>query len=292
MAGNMREGQLDTGRQQAVIMGISLLLFLGMLGACVYMQNRESGKVQKVYPVVCMGDSILAIKGEDSSITSLMEDQLGVRVFNGALGGTSMSRQRKDRSMAYQKDGLSMAALSLAIGYRDFGVQNTIRIQEAGTEYFSETLEELEQIDFSQTQVLLIEHGINDYNAGIPIIDEENLYNMYTFTGALRLSVTTLQKKYPKMRIVLVTPTYCWFLAAQNTCEEWNSGYGVLEDYVKAEKMVAAELGIDVIDVYHNFYPHETWEDWKQYTVDGLHPNDEGRQLLADKIVSCLKEIL
>lgn len=277
-------------RQRAVAMGVSVLLFLGILGSSLYIKNWRLLSGQTTYPIVCLGDSILGMVRDHTSITSLLEQELGNAVFNGAMGGTSMSRMQEDRSLSFQKDGLSMAALSLAIGYQDFGVQKTIRIQEAGTEYFTDMLREMEQIDFSQVQILIIEHGINDYNAGVPIYREEDPYDPYSFTGALRLAITTLQKQYPDLKIYLLTPTYCWFLALEETCEEWNSGYGVLKDYVDAEKQVAGELGVEVIDVYLNGYSHENWEDWKLYTIDGLHPNEEGRKLIAQRVAQAIQK--
>ena len=90
------------------------------------------------------------------------------------------------------------------------------------------------------------------------------------------------------MRIVLVTPTYTWYLASGETCEEYNVGSGVQEDYINAEMELAQELGIEVIDVYHDVYPHEEWEDWRLYTVDGFHPNEAGRELLAGIIAEYL----
>ena len=92
----------------------------------------------------------------------------------------------------------------------------------------------------------------------------------------------------PEIRIVLVTPTYTWYTEMGLTCEERDMGGGILEEYVDAEIRAAEELGIEIIDVYHDFFPHEKWEDKDLYTRDGMHPNDEGRRMLAEKIAACL----
>jgi len=41
---------------------------------------------------------------------------------------------------------------------------------------------------------------------------------------------------------------------------------------------------MEFIDMYHDLYPHEEWEDWKRYTRDGMHLNEAGRRLMAEKI--------
>ena len=74
------------------------------------------------------------------------------------------------------------------------------------------------------------------------------------------------------------------------TCEETDNGGGVLEDYVNADLRLAEELDLEVIDVYHDLYPHEKWEDWKLYSRDGLHPNENGMKLLTEKIAEQLMQ--
>lgn len=63
----------------------------------------------------------------------------------------------------------------------------------------------------------------------------ENAYDTYSYSGALRTAVSILQEKYPRIRVYLVTPTYSWAVPKEQTCEELNTGYGVLEDYVEAQ---------------------------------------------------------
>ena len=59
---------------------------------------------------------------------------------------------------------------------------------------------------------------------------------------------------------------------------------------MNAQLRAGEELGIEVIDVYHDFYPHEKWEDKDLYTRDGLHPNEAGRKLLAQRIAEELRK--
>ena len=86
------------------------------------------------------------------------------------------------------------------------------------------------------------------------------------------------------MRILLVTPTYTWYTAQGLTCEDIDNGGGYLEDYVNAELGLAGELGLEAVDLYHDFFPHENDRDWERYTMDGLHPNEAGREKMADRI--------
>ena len=79
-------------------------------------------------------------------------------------------------------------------------------------------------------------------------------------------------------------------MAERTTCETEDFGGGPLEDYVNAEIALARELDLEVIDLYHDFFPHEEWEDWRLYSKDGLHPNEAGREKIVLEIAEYLKE--
>ena len=51
---------------------------------------------------------------------------------------------------------------------------------------------------------------------------------------------------------------------------------------------VTAGDGVEALDLYHDFYPHKTWEDWALHTIDGIHPNETGR----DRITQAIAQIL
>lgn len=271
----------------------ALLLFCVLLA--LTFRSRRQVDVETRVRVMMMGDSIPGASRDETSITALLGQLLGEPVFNGSLGGTGMSRLDREGRLAYTKDCLSMQALSQAIATKDFGVQQTVYSREAATGYFSVAIDMMETVDYDGLEVLIIEHGINDYHAGVPLENPEDDLDVHTFTGALRSSVLTLQEAYPDLRIVLLTPTYSWYPDGESsglTCEEYDLGGGVLEDYVNAELDTARELGIDVIDVYHGLYPHEEWSDWELYTEDGLHPNEEGRRRIAWRVYEYLREVL
>lgn len=270
---------------------IAAVLLFAILFCVTFPGNAESGE-KTAMRIVMLGDSVLGETRDETSVSALLSNHLGEPVFNGALGGTCMGRLDSEMRLANTKDCLSMEALARAIATDEFGVQQTVRIRENATEYFEETINELEKVDFESVEILFIGHGINDYHGGMPIVNEEDPYDIYTFTGALRSAVETLQKKYPDMRIILLTPTYSWYIfydTPELTCEENNLGGGVLEEYVNAEIELARSMGVEVIDLYHDFYTHEEWSDWQIYTTDGVHPNETGRNMIAEKIYEYLQ---
>lgn len=263
-------------------------VLLAVLAAATFRSRSERLERQQ-FQIVTLGDSMFGIIRDDTAIPEQLGRLLGKTVFNGAFGGTCISRMGKEGQQAHAGDALSLVGIASAIAADDFGVQQTVRAKHSAAEYFEAVVDGLEQIDFSEVELVVIMHGLNDFYSGVPICNETDPLDEYTFTGALRKSLTDLRKANPGMRILLVTPTYTWYGETGQTCEEYNAGFGVAEDYVRAEIEVAEELGVEVIDVYHDVYPHEQWDDWRRYTFDGMHPNEEGRKLIADIIYEYLQ---
>lgn len=262
---------------------------LFVLVMAVTFPDRQEELVRTAYPVVILGDSLTGQCRDETSVAAQLEALIGMPVFNGAFGGTCMAMQGEVQDN-YTTDLLNMVSLSKAMAADDFGVQQTVRTTRDIMYYFQDTVDELECIDFDRVEVLILAFGINDYHAGIPIDNEKNPLDETSYGGALRSVLTTLQKRYPDMRIILATPTYAWYVSEGLTCEEYDTGAVYLEEYVAKEISIAKEFGVEVVDFYHDVYTHERWEDWKLYTEDGLHPNAKGRALLAGILAKMLQD--
>lgn len=280
---------MEKGKYKRIIQSIAGAVLFAVLFLFTF-HPRSFGAERHQVQIVAFGDSLFGLCRDETSVPAQVGNALDKSIFNAALGGTCIGRADSERRMDHAKDSLSLVGLSKAVAAGDFGVQQTARIRESSTEYFAGVIDELEKVDFTGVEFVLIQHGVNDYYSGVPIADPKDPYNEYTFTGALRSSLKALRRANPDMRIILVTPTYSWHIASGLTCEEFDAGYGVQEDYIQAEMQVAEEAGVELIDAYHNVYPHEQWEDWSVYTFDGLHPNEEGRRLLAGIILDYLQE--
>lgn len=235
------------------------------------------------YDIVCMGDSIVGNTRDETAVSSILAKRTESTVLNAGFGGTCMSNSSMSVKKTDMQDTLSMNSLGISICNRNFGIQNaSIQTLNASNYlyYFWGSLVQISNVNFKEVNILFIEHGINDYLAGTPIDNLDNPYDTYTFGGAIRSSVRMLQKEYPNLRIILVTPTYAVFPGSNGTCENLDFGGGTLPEYVEFEINLAKELGIEIIDDYHNSGINA--DNYEQYLADGLHLNEEGRSLLGN----------
>lgn len=285
MIAEKREGT----RKQKIVYGIcGILLMLAALPVLLRPQQKADTRSELLF----LGDSIVGQYRDETSIPAQTARELGTTVTNGAFGGTTMSRQNREYRDAYYWDGLTFSQLARAIAAEDFGVQQTIRTKEYVTSNFADIVDELDNVDFASVKTVIISYGMNDYTTGSPISNPEDPEDPYTLEGAMRTGIQILRQAYPELRIIFMSPTYCWFLntmgSTDGTCETCDYGGGYLEAYVEAERRVAQECGAEFLDLYHDFYPHEEYSDWQLYTEDGMHPNETGRQKIADTLAAYL----
>lgn len=287
----MNTDRQKSGKKQKFIYGIcGVFIMLALLPFLLGSERETDTQAQ----ILFLGDSILGQYRDETSIPALVGEMLDTEVFNGAFGGTTMSLQNRDYRDAYYWDGLSFSRLTRAIAAQDFGLQQTIRTKDYVTMDFRDIVDELDRLDLTSVQTVVISYGMNDYTTGSPIGGENSPEDPYTMEGAMRTGIRYLQRSYPQIRIIFISPTYCWFVntlgTTNKTCESNDYGGGYLEEYVEAQRRVAGECGVEFVDLYHAYYPHEEYADWSLYTNDGIHPNEAGRRKIAETLAKWLRD--
>lgn len=246
------------------------------------------------YDIVFLGDSIIGNVWDEHSIPNIVGEKLNKTVFNGAFGGALVSFDGNAKWGSVTAPRWCMVRLADAIAYQDWKSQLAAMeyadyysdINAQALSYFKERMKELSQIDFEKVEVLVLEHGTNDYNCGIALDNPQDPYDITTFGGALRYSLEVLQKRYPDLQIVLMTPLYCELNGG--SCTSLDFGYGTLDAFVKLEQQIAGAYGIVCIDAYHESGIRK--ENWENYLYDGLHPSKEGISLLGEFLAEQLEK--
>lgn len=263
-----------------------LLFALILAGTCICLHAKKNLHPEAVF----FGDSIIATARGGDSVPDRLSDLLGIPFLNAAYGGTAMAKLDLEENMDDQWDFLSMTALTKSVASNDFSPQQRVSDMGIATEYFAELTDELDRVNYQKVRLMMLCFGMNDYQSGVPLMNSEDPMDVHSFEGALRTTLTELKKALPDCRILVVSPTYSWYITDGQTCEERRFGSALLEDYVALEQSIAAQCGVEMIDLYHGLYTHDVFEDWKTYTLDGVHPNETGRKLIAERIAAYLEE--
>ena len=232
---------------------------------------------------------------DETSVAAMLSEKTGLSVGDFSFGGTMMAYNASNGSIGSSGNFLCMASISRALLTDDFSVQINAHVSDPATEFFPERIEELTHLSLKDSDIVIIEHCINDYHCAIPIGDATS-DSEYTYCGALKLSVEYIRRINPDIRIILISPTEKWMPDGVNA-SDYSYGGGILDEYVDAQRMMAEELGLEYLSMYELYdneisvFGDEVTEEpvtGFKYTVDGTHPNYYGRYVISDLLADYL----
>ena len=150
----------------------------------------------------------------------------------------------------------------------------------------------VEKMD-TDADAVVVFGGTNDYGNGQAPLGTIDDMDVFTFYGAVRILCVNLIKKYPSAAIVFITPLHRWNEdGGVGTWKPEGVEQRPLCDYAKAVKEVCERFSVPVLDLFgagqmpYNYHP---WA--REYSEDGLHPNDAGHILLAEKLGKFLENL-
>ncbi len=129
--------------------------------------------------------------------------------------------------------------------------------------------------------------GTNDYGHGNVPIGELGDTTPFTFYGACYTLFGGLITKYPNALIFAMTPIH---RVGDKVPGQYNGK--PLSAYVNAIKKVAEYFAIPVLDLYSMSGIQPDFPIVRERLCpDGLHPNDAGHKLIADRVTGFLRSI-
>lgn len=245
-----------------------------------------------VTTVLLLGNSPLADQktGEDS--LGQMIAKLGnAKVYDCSVPGTLQS-SISDQITAeeHPMDAFSLYWLSvLMTGTRCDIYQNAFRIlgDETPVEAY-DAYDTLTSIDYNTVDVLAVMYDGSDFLEGIPLYSDENPDDIRTFRGSMESSLSLIQETYPHIRIIVMSPAYCFVVNEDGTYEKSDyikvGGY-TFSTYATLMEQIAYTHSSSFVD---NIYGTITEGNAEEYLIDNIHLNVEGRKKMAERFVYAL----
>ena len=221
------------------------------------------------YDVVFLGDSIFGNYRDDTSIPSQFAESTGLSSYNGGMGGTYAGLMGGNSNTDILNDCLSLVYVVNAIKNHDFSeIKAALPARKyVGIDYYAETIDGLEAIDYDSVKYIIIEHGLNDYFGGQEIYSDSDVTDVNTYEGALLYAVQTLKENCPDAIIVLASPVY---------------GMDDLSAYAAVASEVAEKENIYYFDAYNQGIV--TPDNVHEVTEDDIHLNEIGRRAYAEAL--------
>lgn len=136
--------------------------------------------------------------------------------------------------------------------------------------------------------IVVIFMGVNDYAAGTAVGaydgKGEPPVNPSNFSEAYGRTIKNILDKYEGVEVYC-----CTFLPDRKRFSGSSNSKGIDESaYNDAIRTIAANMGVNLIDLYNN--SGITPSNISQFTVDRLHPNKNGMEKIAKTVVDSIKE--
>ena len=238
----------------------------------------DDGRLQ----IVFLGDSILDNFRDDTGIVYLVGEALDADVINLAIGGTCASISIDNAWSDEEWNSTSGAGVAKAV----CGLVNPDVLFDCT----AKTLIKSHMDDFKNTDIFVIEYGINDFMFGRQMCDLENLNNPTTYEGGLRHMFNALTATYPDAKIVACQPSYVEFFRENG---EYVGNTYVLDngtgtEYAYGEKMenLSKEYGAYFFSFEDNGI---TMGNASETLLDGVHLSQEGRRIYAENLSKFIK---
>ncbi len=131
----------------------------------------------------------------------------------------------------------------------------------------------------------VINFGLNDYFAGKPAWNEADPEDETVFYGGIRAGIRILKETYPEATILIMTPNFTTFFGNGTLLPMGEPGSPLIE-YVEGARKAAADEGVLCLDNYGELGINE--ENAELFLGDGVHYNENGRLIVAERIVYTL----
>jgi lysophospholipase L1-like esterase len=194
---------------------------------------------------------------------AIVGERLGIRAINGGYPGSCAGKHKVP-----ELDPTSLYSLADAIssGNRSFPKKTGEPIRDGATTRLLAT-------DFRSVTLLGLEYGTNDFHYDRPIGADADT-GPETFKGSLNHSIRTLLHAFPGLTIFLITPWWMPTFDKKDSDEHQNGVGHYLKDYVAAMLQVAELNHISCLDLFRTSGVGK--HNCKDFTWDGVHPNDAG----------------
>ncbi len=240
---------------------------------------RDDGSLQ----IVTLGDSIFDMARDGTGIPYLVAESLDARILNLAIGGTCATIGEGESTGDDRWESTCGLGVAKAMAGK---VNPDVFFDCAAKNLLKEHKDE-----FKNTDIFIVEYGINDFLDNRPIGDGAYAGDYYYFVNAMAGIVDTLREVNPNAKIVLCEPHYCDFFGKNGmylgSSNMFANTYGTLFDYKGKVDYVANYRGTYLFEAYLNS-GIDTYTA-QEYLLDGIHMTEAGRRQYAAELSNYIK---
>lgn len=224
-------------------------------------------------------------------IGEALREQEGADVFmhNASVPGSRIAPKSAEYNALYPYDLASFFYMAGYIARDDYTFLDRYAA-DSGDERALSAAETIREVVFEQLDAIVIGYDAIDYLNGAPVFNPDNDYDAMTYCGALKTGISVIRERYPHIRFVFLSPTYCYIYDEDgnlNSSDIVDIGNGDLTTYlIKAIDVCQAD-GITVIDNYSGTVDADNADTMLE---NNIHLTDAAREHVAEHFMRVVYE--
>ena len=250
---------------------------------------------QSPHSILFFGNSVFADdRGSENNVVNMIAERTGATVYNCSVGGSYMASgnfdMKKDRSGV---DIYSFYFITLYLILPEKIKSFDWLESNPDANIFPETQEVrhlLETVDMDTVDTIAILYDGSDYLAGHTLYNPTDSTDVTTFTGSLEAGLEILQRTYPHVRIIVMSPTYAFGVDENGEYVSsdmifYDKDNKPLSTYMLQECASAITRNVSFVD---NIYGTFNEDEAPDCLTDNLHLNQKGREKVVERFIRAL----
>ena len=238
--------------------------------------HKDDGKET----ILCLGNDPFSDDTTDSGMAGMIAQKTGATVYNAAFPSSTVAIKNATFDNSYPIDMYSFFYVSQFIAKNDFSAMEQLA-PTMGNDQYVKSVDTLKSVDFNNVDMIVIMYDGQDYLNGNTCYDPNNDVNPQTYSGAYDSGIKAIHKKYPFIRIVVMSLTYCLAYDKDGKmidADNEDLGDGKLSTYLVKLIDVCEDCGVTMID---NYYGTIDADNYKDYLTDNIHLNKKARDYIT-----------
>ncbi len=231
--------------------------------------------------ILCLGNNAFSDGRGENSLAEKIAEKTGGVCINGAFPGSLVAtRTNPVDTSTNLMDAFSFYQVASSLASGDFQVMSDTAMQMSDSAYGA-GVTALQSTDMNKVDMIVVMYDGQDYIQGSPCYDPNDNGNPLAFAGAYDAGLKMIHERYPYIRLVMLTPTFCFGRNAageQVNGDMTDLGNGALPTYLTKMIDVSEDAWATMID---NYYGTVDISNYEQYLLDDVHMNEACREVIA-----------
>ena len=249
-------------------------------------EKKEGHEDDGKETILVLGNDSITYDMSDDGICAQIAKATGAEVINAGFGGSTMALGNPEG----QED--PMDRLSFYNTIKAITNGNCQELVDAGYALNDQTIQQHAQslidLDMSTVDTLVVYYDATDYIKLRPGMNPGNKQDPMTYMGALDSGIQMIQEKYPFIRIVCMSFTFCYAYDQDGVLKNGDMvdfGNGRLTTYRQHMIDICGETGVSFID---NYYGTIDEGNSSEYLLDNIHTNKGANKHIAEHFAQAI----